>query len=594
MNETVQRFGSRGLAWVGLAWPFIGVLMLVTAGIGAFGTLRLFDSEAEVQHSNAIYMGLQRALALARDAETGQRGYVITGRDEYLQPYRDAEPEIGAQLDSLQSLLTSDAVQAHRLQQLRSLLVQKQRELRAVIEVRRTQGFAAAQAIVENDTGKAFMDHARAIVAEMEREVTAQLAARQATARHIRNLAVIIGLASGALTVFLCLSFGYLARRMLHEATELAASLFEQKKWLEVTLASIGDGVVATDADGRIAFFNRVAQTLTGWRAEQVIGRPLEEILRFERRDQGSAENPGLIALRERRPVDHSSGTLLVGHDGTRIDVDANGAPTFDSAGRLVGSVLVLHDVTERERAARELRQRSDELDRSNRDLEQFAYVASHDLQEPLRAVAGPLQLLQRRYEGKLDERADEFIGHAVDGAMRMQKLIDDLLSYSRVGRVEDPKQPVQLDGALELALTNLTVVLQETEAQVTHDALPTVLGISTQLALLFQNLIGNALKFRKKDQQIRIYIGAQPDGDEWRISVADNGIGIAEQYFERIFVIFQRLHTRREYPGTGLGLALCKRIVEHHGGRIWLTSKPDEGTTFFFTLPRAAGADAA
>lgn len=594
MNETVQRFGSRGLAWVGLAWPFIGVLMLVTAGIGAFGTLRLFDSEAEVQHSNAIYMGLQRALALARDAETGQRGYVITGRDEYLQPYRDAEPEIGAQLDSLQSLLTSDAVQAHRLQQLRSLLVQKQRELRAVIEVRRTQGFAAAQAIVENDTGKAFMDHARAIVAEMEREVTAQLAARQATARHIRNLAVIIGLASGALTVFLCLSFGYLARRMLHEATELAASLFEQKKWLEVTLASIGDGVVATDADGRIAFFNRVAQTLTGWRAEQVIGRPLEEILRFERRDQGSAENPGLIALRERRSVDHSSGTLLVGHDGTRIDVDANGAPTFDSAGRLVGSVLVLHDVTERERAARELRQRSDELDRSNRDLEQFAYVASHDLQEPLRAVAGPLQLLQRRYEGKLDERADEFIGHAVDGAMRMQKLIDDLLSYSRVGRVEDPKQPVQLDGALELALTNLTVVLQETEAQVTHDALPTVLGISTQLALLFQNLIGNALKFRKKDQQIRIYIGAQPDGDEWRISVADNGIGIAEQYFERIFVIFQRLHTRREYPGTGLGLALCKRIVEHHGGRIWLTSKPDEGTTFFFTLPRAAGADAA
>lgn len=593
MNEAVQRFSSRGLAWVGLGWPFIGVLMLVTAGIGAFGTVSLYDSEAEIQHSNAISVGLERLLALARDAETGQRGYVITGRDEYLEPYRAAEPEIGTQLDSLQALLTNDAAQEQRLERLRTLLNEKHRELRFVIDTRRTQGFAAAQAIVQNDTGKIFMDHARSVVGDMERDVSAQLATRQAAARRIRNVAVAIGLASGALTVFLCLSFGYLARRMLREATESAALLFEQKEWLEVTLTSIGDGVVATDAEGRIAFFNRVAQTLTGWHAEQVIGRPIEEILRFESREDGEADNPGTIAIRERRIVDHANGTVLVGRDGRRTHVDANGAPTFDSTGRLVGSVLVLHDVTEREQAEHQLRQRTDELARSNRDLEQFAYVASHDLQEPLRAVAGPLQLLQRRYEGKLDARADEFIGHAVDGATRMQRLIDDLLSYSRVGRIEDPKQSVPVDEALELALKNLTVVLQETKAQVTHDALPTVQGFPTQLTLLFQNLIGNALKFRNKDGQVRIHIGAQSDGDEWRISVADNGIGIAEQYFERIFVIFQRLHTRREYPGTGLGLALCKRIVEHHGGRIWLASKPDEGTTFFFTLPRAAGADA-
>lgn len=714
MNKAVQRFSSAGITWVGFGWPLIGLLMLITAGIGAFGTVSLYNSEAAVQHSNAVFVGLERLLALARDAETGQRGFVITGRDEYLQPYRAAEPEIVTELDTLQSLLSSDPQQVQRLEQLRTLLDQKHRELRTVIDVRRSEGFDAAQAIVGNDTGKMFMDRARTIVGDMEQAVAAQLAARQAQARRTRDLAVIVGLASGALTVVLCLSFGYLARRMLHETTATAASLFEQKELLEVTLASIGDGVVATDVGGRIAFFNGVAQTLTGWHAEEVLGRPIDEILRFERNDVGNADNPGLIAIRERRAVDHTSGTVLVGRDGRRTHVDANGAPTFDSEGRLVGSVLVLHDVTERERAEErfrvaveaapnamimvdregkmtlvntqterlfgyrraellgqpiemlvperlrghhlvyrstffaapsarpmgsgrdlfglrrdgsefpieiglnpmetsegtfvlssiaditerkraehQLQQRSEELARSNRDLEQFAYVASHDLQEPLRAVAGPLQLLQRRYEGKLDERADEFIGHAVDGATRMQSLIDDLLSYSRVGRLEDPKQSVPIEHVLALALKNLAVIMQETRAQVTHDALPTVLGIPSQLTLLFQNLIGNALKFRHKERPARIHVGAQPAGDAWQISVADNGIGIAEQYFERIFVIFQRLHTRREYPGTGLGLALCKRIVEHHGGKIWLESKPDEGTTFFFTLPRTAGADA-
>ncbi|MGG1948526.1 PAS domain S-box protein [Trinickia sp. NRRL B-1857] len=715
MNNVVKRFDGKAWRWIGWGWPFIGLLMLVTAGIGAVGTVTLYNSEAEVQHSNEVYTGLERLLSLARDAESGQRGYVITGRDEYLRPYLQAEPQIGVQLDRLDALIKSNPVQERRLAQLSDLLDAKKRELSSVIELRRTQGFEPAQAIVLNDSGMTFMDHARAIVLAMEQDVAAQLVARQATARHTRDLAIVIGLASGALTVFLCLSFGYLARRMLDEASKSANSMFEQKELLEVTLTSIGDGVVATDADGRIAFFNRVAQALTGWRAAEAMRCPVDDVVRFERsRDKSRAENPALVAMRERRTVDHSSGTLLIGRDGTRTHVDANGAPTFDSSGRLVGSVLVLHDVTERERAEerfrvaveaapnamimvddagkmtlvntqterlfgyrraellgqsiemlvperfrghhlgyrtsffanpsarpmgsgrdlfglrqdgsefpieiglnpietsegtfvlssiaditerkraeRQLRQRTEELARSNRDLEQFAYVASHDLQEPLRAVAGPLQLLQRRYEGKLDERADEFIGHAVDGATRMQTLIDDLLSYSRVGRLEDPKQSVEVAHALELALKNLAVVIQETQAQITHDALPTVQGIPTQLALLFQNLVGNGIKFRKKDGPVQIHVAAEPAGEAWQISVADNGIGIAEQYFERIFVIFQRLHTRREYPGTGLGLALCKRIVEHHGGRIWLESTPGEGTTFFFTLPRPAGQSA-
>jgi len=434
------------------------------------------------------------------------------------------------------------------------------------------------------------MDQARATVAEMEDHVDKQLAARQANARRIRDLAVLIGLASGALTLLVYASFGYMARRLLSDLAESARSLFDQKELLEVTLASIGDGVVATDIDGRVTFFNRVAQALSGWRGEQALGHPVGDILRLERSsDDSVAENPAITAMRERRSVDHSSGVVLVGRDGQRTHVDVNGAPTFDPEGKLVGSVLVLHDMTERERAERQIRQRTEELARSNRDLEQFAYVASHDLQEPLRAVAGPLQLLQRRYQDQLDARADEFIGHAVDGATRMQTLIDDLLSYSRVGRFEDPTQPVSAEQALEFALKNLVVVIEETGARIEHETLPVVQAISSQLALLFQNLIGNALKFRRKERTPVIRVRAEPLDGEWRFSVADNGIGISEQYFERIFVIFQRLHTRREYPGTGLGLALCKRIVEHHGGQIWVESTPGEGTTFFFTLPRAA-----
>jgi len=590
MDKAVKRFRSTASSWVGWGLPLIAVLMLITAGIGAFGTMSLYDSEAQVQHSNEIRSSLGQLLALARDAETGQRGFVITGRDEYLEPYSDATPQIAREFDRLSSLLKGDVWQEQRLARLQALMNRKHRELAKGIGMRRTHGFEAAQAAIMTDTGKAFMDQARATVAEMEDHVDKQLAARQANARRIRDLAVLIGLASGALTLLVYASFGYVARRLLSDLAESARSLFDQKELLEVTLASIGDGVVATDIDGRVTFFNRVAQALSGWRGEQALGHPVGDILRLERSsDDSVAENPAITAMRERRSVDHSSGVVLVGRDGQRTHVDVNGAPTFDPEGKLVGSVLVLHDMTERERAERQIRQRTEELARSNRDLEQFAYVASHDLQEPLRAVAGPLQLLQRRYQDQLDARADEFIGHAVDGATRMQTLIDDLLSYSRVGRFEDPTQPVSAEQALEFALKNLVVVIEETGARIEHETLPVVQAISSQLALLFQNLIGNALKFRRKERTPVIRVRAEPLDGEWRFSVADNGIGISEQYFERIFVIFQRLHTRREYPGTGLGLALCKRIVEHHGGQIWVESTPGEGTTFFFTLPRAA-----
>lgn len=236
-------------------------------------------------------------------------------------------------------------------------------------------------------------------------------------------------------------------------------------------------------------------------------------------------------------------------------------------------------------RAQQSLEESIAELARSNADLQQFAYVASHDLQEPLRMVASYTQLLARRYKGKLDSDADEFIGYAVDGASRMQRLINDLLAYSRVTAQDKVFERVDCNGLVEEVLSNLRVAVEENRAVVTHDPLPTVMADGGQLGQLFQNLIGNAIKFRGKEPP-KVYVSAERRTGEWLFSVRDNGVGVDPQYAERIFVIFQRLHNREEYPGTGMGLAICKKIVERHGGRIWVVSQTGQGATFHFTLP--------
>jgi signal transduction histidine kinase len=246
-------------------------------------------------------------------------------------------------------------------------------------------------------------------------------------------------------------------------------------------------------------------------------------------------------------------------------------------------------EISERRRAEEALKEKTEELARSNRDLEQFAYVTSHDLQEPLRMVTSYVQLLARRYKGKLDSDADEFIGFAVDGATHMWKLINDLLSYSRVGMRGKELEPTECEMVLNQSLNNLKVAIEEKGAVVTHDPLPTVIADSPQLGQLFQNLIGNAIKFQGNEAP-RIHVSASRNGNGWTFSVRDNGMGIAPEYAERIFIIFQRLHNRKEYPGTGIGLAICKKIVEWHGGRIWVESEVGKGATFYFTLPASKG----
>lgn len=278
---------------------------------------------------------------------------------------------------------------------------------------------------------------------------------------------------------------------------------------------------------------------------------------------------------------------LFVGINGQQHWEKWEIRPWTNSNGEISGIILVTEVITEQRQAKEQLRQLNQKLLQSNRDLEQFAYVASHDLQEPLRAVISFAQLFSRKYQGNLDAQADKYIGYVVEGAARMQQLIEDLLDFSRIGTHGKDLQPIDLEIILTQVCSNLKVAISQSQVSIKHEALPIVMGDQTQLIQLFQNLIANAIKFRQSEAP-KIEIKSRRQDNNWLISISDNGIGIEAEYFERIFVIFQRLHSRREYPGTGIGLAVCQKIVERHGGNIWLESTLGVGTTFYLTLSDA------
>src|SRR5258706_3584324 len=352
---------------------------------------------------------------------------------------------------------------------------------------------------------------------------------------------------------------------------------------------SANDAIIAADSRGNIIYFNPSAERIFGHRTQDVIGKPLillmperfhkaceTGIARFLSSGQGRVIGKTVEVTGRRK--DESEFSMELSLAIWKTDRD-----TFFSC--------IARDITERKRAQEDLENTATALAGSNKELEQFAYVASHDLQEPLRMITSYTTLLGKRYAGKLDKDADEFIGFAVDGAKRMQCVINDLLTFSRVGTRGKDLAPTDCEAVLAKTLHTLHFAAQASGATITHDKLPTVMGDETQIGQLLQNLIGNGLKYHNSERPA-IHIGARQDGASWLFSFTDNGIGIDPQYSETIFVIFQQLHTRQEYEGTGIGLAVCKKIVERHGGKIWVDSTPGQGSTFSFTLPLPSGSE--
>ena len=357
------------------------------------------------------------------------------------------------------------------------------------------------------------------------------------------------------------------------------ASLYS-RSLLEASL----DPLVTISAEGKITDVNKATEDVTGYNREQLIGSDFSDYFTEPDKARDGYKKVFTDSFVKDYP-------LAIRHISGKVTQVIYNASIFrNPQGEIQGIFAAARDITERVAMENQLRDTLEKLKQSNAELEQFAYVASHDLQEPLRMVASYVQLIQRRYQNKLDAEADEFIAYAVDGANRMQRLIEDLLTYSRVGRLGKPFEKTDLESTLSIALKNLEASITQNNATVTHDTLPAIKADGGQLVQLFQNLIGNAIKFHGKEPP-QVHISVKDVGAEYQFAVADNGIGIDPQYFDRLFRIFQRLHTREEYPGSGIGLAVCKKIVERHGGRIWIESELGKGSTIYFTVSKKENA---
>ncbi|MGE3269485.1 MAG: CHASE3 domain-containing protein [Chloroflexota bacterium] len=633
------------------AFGAILAILLALSAAAYQTTTATQDATEEVARSFRVIGTANAALASIVDMETGYRGFLLTGDDTFLDPYRSGNDQIDEQVAELRALTADSPEQVERwtdiereIEEWRQLIVLPGIALRREVTAGQAD-FGQISATVARGEGRRRLDAIRRLFAAGIQREEEFLALRQADAVEAGNWLQIVLVAGTVMAAGVALMLAQLlaadmvgpvtrlavtaqqiAGGRLHQRVGLkrrdevgvAAAAFDQMtEQLQATIVrseaildTAAEGIVGLDQGGRVTFINPAATSLLGSEEAQLLGQdaawwveptvPAADPHTAHAVSSSDHAAPPDDARPAESPVSQvlMSGAVKAGAgelhrpDASQLPIEYACAPIREF-GEIRGAVLTFRDVTERRTAERALEDRARELSRSNADLEQFAYVASHDLQEPLRAVVSYLQLLERRYQGQLDERASRYIGHAVEGGHRMQKLINDLLTYSRVGRRGEDLAPVSFQSILDRALTSLQIAIEESEAVVSYDEpLPTITADATQMLQLIQNLLANAIKFRSEAAP-RIHISCERIDTAWRFSVRDNGIGIAPEYHDRVFVLFQRLHGREEYAGTGIGLAVCKKIVERHGGSLWVESTEGGGSTFRFTIPDPEGATA-